>query len=225
MVNITFTITPMSAPGSAALLTLFRLSGTHRCCPTWGSVFILVIRRGVCANAAMYFKAISPMTHPHRFLVSLHIHNTTYSFRISPCPLCSLLWISGLWHSTEIDSLSVVGFIRRLLRLLIIIRPDTPISWQVNNWCVFLGLFVPCFFLGISWQLDPPLALCFQMLLRRLWSQPGKQRKLFKEKRKSYFLRLVLPPTRVAFCMCSCNSKDCKWESILLFYYLILYFN
>ena len=69
-----------------------------------GSVFILFFRRGVCANAAVYFKAIRPMTLPHRFLVSLHIHDTTYSFRISPCPLCSLLWISGLWHSTEIDS-------------------------------------------------------------------------------------------------------------------------
>ena len=75
-----------------------------------GSVFILVFRRGVCANAAVYFKAISPMMLPHRLLVSLHVHDTTYSFWISPCPLCSLLWISGLWHSTEIDSLSVVGF-------------------------------------------------------------------------------------------------------------------
>ena len=85
-----------------------------------GSVFILVIRRGVCTNTAVYFKAISPMTQFHRFLVSLHIHDTTYSFRISPCPLCSLLWISGLWHFIEIDSR------RCLLRLLIIIRPDTP---------------------------------------------------------------------------------------------------
>ena len=107
VVNIAFTVTPMSAPGSAALLTLFRLSGTHRCYPTWGSVFILVIRRGVCANAVVYFKAISPMTHSYRFLVSLHIHDTTYSFWISPCPLCSLLWISGLLHSTEIDSMSI----------------------------------------------------------------------------------------------------------------------
>ena len=60
---------------------------------------------GVCAIAAVYFKAISPMTQFHRFLVSLHMHDDlTVSFRISPCPLCSLLWISGLRHSTEIDS-------------------------------------------------------------------------------------------------------------------------
>ena len=152
--NNAFTVTPMSAPGSAALLTLFRLSGTHRCCPTWGSVFILVFRRGVCANAAVYFKAISPMAQPHRFLVSLHIHDTTYSFWISSCPMCLLLWISGLWHSTEIDSLSVVGFLRRLPRLLIIIRQDTPIFLTGEQLACFSGPFVPCFFVGISWQLD-----------------------------------------------------------------------
>ena len=77
-----------------------------------------------------------------------------YSFRISPCPLCSLLWISGLWHSTEIDSLSVVGFFMHLLRLLISLGQTHQFSWQVNNWRVLRCLFVPCFFLGISWQLD-----------------------------------------------------------------------
>ena len=123
------------------------------------------------------------MTQLHRFLVSLHIHDTTYSFRISPCPLCSLLWISGLWHSTEIDSLSVVGFFGRLLRLLIIIRPDTPIFLAGEQLACFSGSFVPCFFVGISWQLDSALALCFQVLLLRLWSQPGKQRKLFREEK------------------------------------------
>ena len=87
MVNIAFAVTPMSAPGSAALLILFRLSGTHHCCPTWGSVFVLVFRRGVCANAAVYFKVISLMTQPHRFLVSLHMYDTTHScldFFLSP---------------------------------------------------------------------------------------------------------------------------------------------
>ena len=69
-----------------------------------GSVFILVFRQECVPNAAVYFKAISSMALTHRFLVSLHIHDTISSFRISPCPLCSLLWISGLRHSTEIDS-------------------------------------------------------------------------------------------------------------------------
>ena len=58
-----------------------------------GLVFILVFRQECVPNAAVYFKAISPMTQSHRFLVSLHIHDTTSSFRISPCPLSSLLWI------------------------------------------------------------------------------------------------------------------------------------
>ena len=159
------TIHPFQAFGYPSLLPYMR-----------GSVFILVIRRGVCANAAVYFKATNPMTLSHRFLVSLHIHDTTYSFRISPCPLCSLLWISGFWHSTEIDSR------RCLLRLLIINRPDTPTFWQVNNWRV-LGPFVPCFFLGSPDYLIPPLALCFQVLMLRLWSQPDKQRKLFIEEK------------------------------------------
>ena len=112
-----------------------------------GSVFILVFRQECVPNAAVYFKAISPMTLPHRFLVSLHIHDTTFSFRISPCPLCSLLWISGLWHSTEIDSLSVVDFFRRLLRLLIIIRPDTPIFLTGEQLACFSGTLCRASFL------------------------------------------------------------------------------
>ena len=67
---------------------------------------------GVCAIAAVYFKAISPMTQFHRFLVSLHMHdNPTYSFRIFPCPLCSLLRISGLRYSSEIGSSQGVFYV------------------------------------------------------------------------------------------------------------------
>ena len=72
---------------------------------------------------------------------------------------------------------------RSLLRLLIIIRPDTPIFLTGEQLACFSGSFVPCFFVDISWQLDSPLALCFQVLLHRLWSQPDKQRKLFKEEK------------------------------------------
>ena len=57
------------------------------------SVFILVFRRECVPNIAVYFKAISPITQPYRLLFSLHMYDTTSSFRISPCPLCSLLWI------------------------------------------------------------------------------------------------------------------------------------
>ena len=66
---------PFQAFGCSSLLPYMR-----------GSVFILVFRRRVCANSAVYFKAISPMTQPHRLLVSLHIHDTTYSFRFLPVP-------------------------------------------------------------------------------------------------------------------------------------------
>ena len=42
---------------------------------------------GVCAIAAVYFKAISPMTQFHRFLVSLHMHdNPTALFGFLPVP-------------------------------------------------------------------------------------------------------------------------------------------
>ena len=138
------------------------------------------------------------MTLPHRFLVSLHIHDTTYSFRISPCPLCSLLWISGLWHSTEIDSLSVFGFFERLLRLLISIKPDTLIFLTGERISVFFGAF--CAVL-LSWYfltvMIPPLAFCFQMLLLRLRSQPDKQRKLFSEEKVRF--PMTSPTSYVSF--------------------------
>ena len=90
---------------------------------------------------------------PHKFLVSLHVHDTTYSFRISPCPLCSLRWISGLWHSTEIDSR------RCLLRLLIILGQTHQFSWQVNNWRVFRGLLCRVSFLDLLTVRFPPSTL------------------------------------------------------------------
>ena len=126
MVNIAFTITPMSAPGSAALLTLFRLSRTHRCCSTWGgSVFILAFSAGVCAICSGVLKAISPVTLPHRFLF-LSTYTTQYrlfsDFSLSPVFTAVDFGITAL-HRDRL--MSVIGFVRRLLRLLIIIRPDT----------------------------------------------------------------------------------------------------
>ena len=75
-------------------------------------------------------------------------------FQISPCLLCSLLWISRLWHSTEIDSLSVFGFLGHLLRLLIIIRPNTPIFLTGEFFVCFRCLLCRASFLVSSWQLD-----------------------------------------------------------------------
>ena len=87
VVNIAFTYNSNVCSRICCTTHPFQAFGRPSLLPYMGgSVFILVFRRGVCANAAVYFKAISPMTLPHRFLVSLHIHDTTYSFRISPCP-------------------------------------------------------------------------------------------------------------------------------------------
>ena len=70
-----------------------------------GSVFILDKRQECVPMQRCTLRLISPMTQFHRFLVSLHIHDTIHTpYRISPCPLCSLLRISGLRHSSEIDS-------------------------------------------------------------------------------------------------------------------------
>ena len=128
MVNIIFTVTPMSALGSAALLTLLRLSGTHRCCLKWGgSVFILVIRRGVCVNAAVYFKAISPMTLPigSLFLSTYTTLHTLFGFLPVPCVHCCGFRDYGTPQRSTLCL--VISFFRRLLHLLIIIRPNTPI--------------------------------------------------------------------------------------------------
>ena len=141
----------------------------------------------------MYFKAISPMTLPHRFLVSLHIHDTTVSFRISPCPLCSLLWISGLRHSTEIDSLSVLGYCRRLLRLLIIIRPDTLIFLTGERISVFFGAFCALLLSWYSWQLDSAPSTLLSGAVALAMVPTGQAEKTLPKKRKSDFLHLVLP--------------------------------
>ena len=176
MVNIAFTITPMSAPGSAARLAFFRLTSTHCCCSTWGLVFILVFQQECVPNAAVCFKAISPMTQFHRFLVSLHIHDTTASFRISPCPLCSLLWISGFRHSTEIGSR------RNLLRLLIIFRPDTLIFLTGERISVFFRSLL-CLAFGIfSSQLDSAPSTLLSGAAALALVPTGKQRKLFRRR-------------------------------------------
>ena len=104
---------------------------------------------GVCAKSAVYFKAISPMTLPHRFLVSLHIHDTTFSFRISLSPVFTAVdfGIAAL-HRDRL--LSIVDFFWRLLRLLIIFRPDTLIFLTGERISVFFGAF---YALLLSWYL------------------------------------------------------------------------
>ena len=106
-----------------------------------GSVFILVFRRECVPNTAVYLKAISPITQPYRFLVSLHMYDTRQSlFRFLLVPVFTAV-DSGIWHSTEIDSYLLLVTSLRLLRLLISIRPDTLIFLTGERISVFLRAF------------------------------------------------------------------------------------
>ena len=75
-------------------------------------------------------------------------------FRISPVPCVHCCGFRDCGTPQRSTLLSVVDFFRRLLRLLIIIRPDTPIFLAGEQLACFSGHFVPCFFRGISWQFD-----------------------------------------------------------------------
>ena len=146
MVNIAFTLTPMSAPGSAARLALFRLTGTHRCCPTWGgSVFILVFRQECVPNAAVYSKLLVLWHNSIGSSFSPHTrHYILFSdFSLSPVFTAEDFGIAALLRDRLLA--------RSLLRLLIILRPDTPLFLTGEQMACFSGPFVPCFFVGISW--------------------------------------------------------------------------
>ena len=122
------------------------------------------------------------MALPHRFLASLHCTTRNILLRTTTLsPACTAV-DSGIWHSTEIDSLSVIGFFLCLLRLLIIFRPDTLIFLTSEQISAFFGAFYAVL---LYWYLltvkISPLPFCFQMLLLRLWAQPNKQRKFFGE--------------------------------------------
>ena len=86
-------------------------------------------------------------------------------------------------HFTEIDSLSVVDFFRRLLRLLIIIRSDIPIFLTDEQLVCFQVFLCRASLLVSPDSWIPPLALCFQVLLLRLRFQSDKQRKFFGEEK------------------------------------------
>ena len=150
MVNIAFTLTPMPAPGSVARLTLFRLTGTHYCCSTWGgSVFILVFRQE-CVPMQRCTLRLSVLWHNSIGSLFLSTYTTLdilfSDFSLSPVLTAEDFGIVALLRDRLLA--------RCLLRLLIIIRPDTPSFLTGEEMACFSGPFVPCFFLGISWQLD-----------------------------------------------------------------------
>ena len=105
---------------------------------------------GVCAICSGVLKAISSVTLPHRFLF-LSTYTTLYSlfsdFSLSPVFTAVDFRITAL-HRDRL--MSVIGFVRRLLRLLIILRPDTPIFLTGERIGVFFGAFCA---LLLSWYL------------------------------------------------------------------------
>ena len=152
VVNIAFTITPMSAPGSAARLALFRLTGTHCCCSTWGGFgFHPSLSTGVCTIAAVYFKAISPMTQFHRFLVSLHMHgNPTALFGFLPVPCvhcCGFRDYGTPQRSTHVYNRILQASSTSANKSL---GQTHQYSWQVNELACFSGPFCA---LLLSWYL------------------------------------------------------------------------
>ena len=149
--NIAFILTPMSAPGSAARLSLFRLTGTHCCCSTWGdSVFILVFRQE-CVPMQRCTLRLSVLWRNLIGSLFLFTYTTLYSlfsnFPLSPVFTAVDFGITAL-HRDRL--MSVIGFVRRLLRLLIILRPDTLIFLTGERIIVFFGAF--CVLL-LSWFL------------------------------------------------------------------------
>ena len=155
---------------------------THRGCSTWGLSSILVFRQGGSITTAVYFKAINPSTLPIGSFSPLY--DTEYSFLDFIFVPARTAVDSGILHYTEIDSLSVFGFLLASLRLLISLRPDTLIFLTRERISVFSDPFyaVPLYWYLLTVKI-PPLAFCFQMLLLRLWVQPDKQRKLFREEK------------------------------------------
>ena len=150
MVNIAFTITPMSAPGSAARLALFRLTGTHRCCPTWGfGLHPSLFGRSVCLMQRCTQGYQSCDATP-QVPFSLHIHDTTVSFRIFSLSSVFTAVDFGIAAFHRDRLMSVIGIVRRLLRLLIILRPDALISLTGERISAFFGAFCA---LLLSWYL------------------------------------------------------------------------
>ena len=117
-----------------------------------GSVFILAFRQERVPNAAVYSRLSILWRYPTGSFYSPHTrHYILFSdFSLSPVFTAVDFGIAAL-HRDRL--MSVIGFVRRLLRLLIILRPDTLIFLTGERISMFFGPFAPCFFIGISWLL------------------------------------------------------------------------
>ena len=140
----------MSAPGSAARLALFRLTGTIAVVIHGGSVFILVFRQE-CVPLQRCTLRLSVLWHNSIGSLFLSTCTTTRQlfsdYSLSPVFTAVDFGITAL-HRDRL--MSIIGFFRRLLRLLIILRPDTPIFLTGEQIGVFFGAFCA---LLLSWYL------------------------------------------------------------------------
>ena len=113
-----------------------------------GLVFILVFRQECVPNAAVYSKLLVLWHDSIGSSFSPHTrHYILFSdFALSPVSTAEDFGIMALLRDRLLA--------RSLLRLLIILRPDTPIFLTGEQLECFSEPFVPCFFVGFSWQLD-----------------------------------------------------------------------
>ena len=82
----------MSAPGSAARLALFRLTGTHCCCSTWGGLVFILVFRQECAPLQRCTLRLSVLWHNSIGSLFLSTCTTTwqslFGFLPVPCVHC-----------------------------------------------------------------------------------------------------------------------------------------
>ena len=146
----------MSAPGSVARLALFRLTGTHCCCSTWGGLVFILVFRQECVPLQRCTLRLSVLWHNSIGSLFLSTCTTTrhtlFGFLPVPCVHCcgfrdygtpqrSTHVCNRILQASSTSANNPLGQTRQY-------------SWQVNELACFSGPFVPCFFLGISWQCD-----------------------------------------------------------------------
>ena len=141
----------MSAPGSAARLALFRLTGTHCCCSTWGGLVFILVFRQECAPLQRCTLRLSVLWHNSIGSLFLSTCTTTwqslFGFLPVPCVHCCGFRDYGTpQRSTHVCN--------RILQASST-SANNPLGQTRERIGVFFGAFL-CLasFLGISWQYD-----------------------------------------------------------------------
>ena len=144
-----------------------------------GSVFILVFRQECVPNAAVYSKLLVLW---HDSIGSSFSPHTRHSIHFSDFSLSPVF---------SAEDFGITAFLRdrllarSLLRLLIIIRPDTPIFLTGEQLACFSGPFVPCFLVGFSWQLDSAPSILLSDAAASAMIPTGQAEKTLQERRES----------------------------------------